>query len=350
MMIKEEIKEVFISYLRAMFTKDYATLFSLLYEDDVNNFRNTIIEFAHKMDEFGESQDFINKLGFETLSDLEELSLYDFMTSIFQLISRDIGEEYLNKIITETEITAISEIEFYSVVSYQHPINIFNEWELHHGEVQMIKSNNKWKLFFKSGVEAGLSSYQEEIDRYMDRKNRDNLHNFKFEGDLTPFSITGYKDFSTGKVVIEPRFKDAGEFSNGLAYIQIMKKYGYIDTNGEIKIKPQFIDAKDFSQKLAAVKVEGKDGKERWGFINKKGKEKIPFEYHSTSNFSQGLCAVKRNGKWGYINKKGELVIPYKFDLVEDFEYGTAYVSIFNEMEEEIEFVLDKKGRIKELE
>lgn len=347
---KKEIEEVFKRYLKAMFSRDFESMYSVLYEDDLQEFRDTMIEFANKMDEFGESQDFISKLGFKSINQLEKLSLFEFMTAIFKLISREVGKEHLKKIIAETIITNIEEMEYYSLISYQYPIYIFDEWELHTGEVQMIKSQNQWKLFFKSGLEAGLSRFQEDIDRYYDRKKRDNLGNYQFEGDLTKFSIIGYKDFASGKVVIEPRFKDAGDFSNGLAYVQIMKKYGFINVKGDLVIKPQFIDAKDFSQKLAGVKKEVAKGKSLWGFINKKGKEKIPFEFNDTRNFSQGLCAVQKDGKWGFINKKGELIIPLKFDSVEDFNHGTAYVNIYNKAGEEIEYVLDKKGNITEVE
>lgn len=348
-MHKEDIEEVFKRYLEAVFTKDYETIYSILYKNDLQNFRNKIIELSHKMDDFGETQDFINKLGFDSIYQLEELSLFDFMTSVFKLITREVGPNNLNKILKGTRINNIEETEFYSLVKYQYPINIFDEWEIYKGEVQMINTKNNWKMLFKSGLEAGLSRFQEDIDRYYDRKKRDNLDNFKFEGDLTKFTIVGYKDFSSGNVVFEPRFKDAGEFSSGLSYVQIIKKYGYINTKGELKIKPQFLDAKDFSQNLAAVKAKVSKGKVLWGFINKKGKVKIPFQYDETSSFSQGLCAVKKNKKWGFINKKGEIVIPYKFDTAEDFDFGTTNVSIYNKEREEVEFVVDKKGKIKKL-
>lgn len=345
MTLKQEIEEAFKTYLKALFTKDFKLLYSILYQDDLLNFRNTMTEFAKKMDEFGESQDFITKLGLSSISELEKLSLFNFMTSIFNLITREVGEDHLNKILAETTITNVEETEFFSLVSYQYPINVFDHWELHKGEVQMVKSENQWKLFFKSGLEAGLTKFQDEINRYYQRQERDNLANFGFEGDLTKFSIIGYKDFASGKVVFEPRFKDAGDFSDGRAYVQIMKKYGYINTKGKLAIKPQYLDAKDFSQKLAAVK----NGEGLWGYVNKKGKVVIPLQFEDASSFSQGLCAVKQDGKWGYINKKGELTIPFKFDTADDFEFGTAYVAINNKDGDEVEFVLDKKGNIKEL-
>ena len=53
MTLKEEIEEVFKKYLRAIFSKDFESMYSVLYEDDAQKFRDTMIEFAHKMDEFG---------------------------------------------------------------------------------------------------------------------------------------------------------------------------------------------------------------------------------------------------------------------------------------------------------
>lgn len=350
MTLKEEIEEVFKRYLKAIFTQDFESINSMLYGEDVESFRNTILEFAHKMDEFGETQDFLNKLGFNSIEELEGLSLFDFITSIFKLTTREIGQENLNKVLAETVITNIEDTEFYSLVSYEYPISIFDDWEIYQGQIQMIKSQNEWKLFFKSGLEAGLSRFQEDINRYYQRKSQDNIENLGFEGDLTKFSILGYKDFATGKVVFEPRFRDAGEFSDGLAYVQIMKKYGYINLKGDIAIKPQFLDAKNFSQKLASVKIEDQNGKKLWGFINTKGKMDIQPQFSETGNFSQGLCSVKNNEKWGYINKKGELVIPFKFDSAEDFNGGIAYVGIYNSDGDETEFVLDKKGNIKKIE
>ena len=51
-----------------------------------------------------------------------------------------------------------------------------------------------------------------------------------------------------GEVVIKPQFGDVGDFSEGLAVVQIGDKWGYINQAGEIVIKPQFGDAGSFSQ------------------------------------------------------------------------------------------------------
>ena len=349
MTTKDEIEATLKDYLRALYTRDFDRMYELLYEDDIATFRATMVEYAYKMDEFGESDDFLRMLKIKDLKTLKKLSLKEFMTAILGMAARKIGDEFLDKTINGTTITNIEEIEYMSIVSYEFPVQIFGEWDMFKGQIEMLKTQGEWKLLFKSGLEAGMSRFHDEIEDYFRRKSHDKLENFTFEGDLTRFSLYGYRDFSNGKVVFEPRFKDAGDFSDGLAYVKIMTKYGYINTKGEIAIKPQFNDAKDFSQKLAAVKVYIDDETERWGFINRKGKMKIEPQFDETSVFSEGLCAVKKDEKWGFINKKGEVVIPFKFDVANDFSYGSAYVDMYNEDGDLIEFVLDKDGNIQEL-
>lgn len=57
----------------------------------------------------------------------------------------------------------------------------------------------------------------------------------------------GYID-TTGKLVINPQFDNAGDFHNGLATIGLGGRYGYIDTTGKIAINPQFDYASNFSR------------------------------------------------------------------------------------------------------
>src|SRR5438309_669023 len=77
----------------------------------------------------------------------------------------------------------------------------------------------------------------------------------------------GYID-KTGRVVIEPQFTNAGEFSEGLAYVEINDLYGFIDTTGSLVIPPQFDEVESFSEGRAAV--SNSSGK--WGFIDRDGK------------------------------------------------------------------------------
>ena len=80
-------------------------------------------------------------------------------------------------------------------------------------------------------------------------------------------SKSGFVDRS-GRWAIEPTFKYAARFSEGLASATGRGGYGYIDKTGAWAIKPQFTHAWDFSEGLAAVEVDLK----KWGFIDKGGR------------------------------------------------------------------------------
>ncbi len=76
----------------------------------------------------------------------------------------------------------------------------------------------------------------------------------------SPIIKNGKRGFvdATGKIVMEPKVKKTGKFSEGLAVVTINKKVGYIDTTGKIVIEPQFEQAKNFAEDLAAVRIDKK--------------------------------------------------------------------------------------------
>ncbi len=192
-----------------------------------------------------------------------------------------------------------------------------------------------------------------------------------------PDSKFGYFD-RRGKVVIEPRYDDALDFSGGLAAVNIgavserfprpfLKeggKWGFIDKTGRVVIPIRFewVDSKGFSEGLALVGVgqkrafidktgrivltlEGHDAaRERSivaaygfsegravvstssgsGFIDKTGKWAIAPRFHSAHEFSEGLAAAGIGKKWGYVDHDGRITIPLQFDDGGDFSEGLA--------------------------
>lgn len=167
----------------------------------------------------------------------------------------------------------------------------------------------------------------------------------------------GYID-RKGKWAIEPRFPEnrdypgmpAGDFSEGLAWFQVVEMYqrnktdgngtlirdadnkpikewyprrkmGYIDTQGEVVIEPTYDVVADFGEGLAGVHI--KRDKE-WGFIDRAGKRVIPAKFDQVGRFSHGVCAVQLGDLWGYIDEEGEWVIQPQFSQVGDFSNGLA--------------------------
>lgn len=130
----------------------------------------------------------------------------------------------------------------------------------------------------------------------------------------------------TGKEIIPPTYLAINEFSEGLAWVQLDRKGGYIDTTGKVVI-PIAYDAygigNDFYEGTVVV---AKDGK--YGVIDKTGKTLVPFEYQSIGEFSEGLASVGLVDKFGFVDKSGKEIIPAKYDNVQRFENGFAKVSV----------------------
>ena len=126
---------------------------------------------------------------------------------------------------------------------------------------------------------------------------------------------------NTGKVITSFQYDITLGFHEGLAAVTKNGKVGFIDTTGKEVVPCTYDDTKGFSQGLAAVEKGGK-----WGFINKTGEEVISFQYDDATSFFQGLAGVKKNGKWGFINKTNEAVIDFQYDDVGTFANGLATV------------------------
>jgi hypothetical protein len=120
----------------------------------------------------------------------------------------------------------------------------------------------------------------------------------------------------TGRVVIPPRFDDSGHFSEGLAWVSVLKGpkwlYGFIDKTGRVVIEPQFAyQPGDFVDGLA--KVIGQTG---MGFIDRTGSLRIKVEYeHSDDFFSEGLLAVIQGDplRGVYLRRNGQVAFEIPF-------------------------------------
>lgn len=148
-------------------------------------------------------------------------------------------------------------------------------------------------------------------------------------------------------------------FQNGLAGVEINKKYGFIDRNGKvvIPIKYDFItgiidgwgifkreehqgllNSKGQEKKFIHDKYELRgyyyEGTIVYKYLKKEGimdsnfKEITPPNFDYIGNFHEGLVRFKIGNKWGFLDENGKIVIEPKFDSEYDFSEGYASVSI----------------------
>jgi len=193
----------------------------------------------------------------------------------------------------------------------------------------------------------------------------------------------GYIDH-TGRIIIQPRYVWAEDFSHGLGTVyacghylsidvsgnlrplrialpgelEIQKegdKVGFVDEHGQFKIKPTFDDALAFSEGMAAVKIA-----EKWGFVDTEGKlaiganfenayyftegvsiaelqplgnvlidksgKVLASDFESMQSTSEGRVPVERNDKKGYLDLQGNVIIPFAYDGAQSFAEGLAAV------------------------
>ena len=120
-------------------------------------------------------------------------------------------------------------------------------------------------------------------------------------------------NIKTGETTSLP-YENIGEFDeNGLAPVCKFSKWGYINTKGEEVIKCQFREAGEFTNGIAPVIMRDKS----CAYIDENGKIVMQFEdFTKLGSFHNGLAwFADKNDKVGYINEKGEIVIEPQFEL-----------------------------------
>ena len=186
------------------------------------------------------------------------------------------------------------------------------------------KIGDKWGFIDTNGREAvgarfdGVAHFVDGVTLVWTESWEDDEEVYKY----------GYVD-KTGKVISEPQYREATDFSEGLAAVNVGDyndpRWGYIDRRGEMVISPIFTKAGTFSEGLASVEKEGKRC-----YIDKSGKVVLEVKYSVAGFFSEGLAMVgeyeNRESKLGYIDKSGREVIPLQYAAALPFEGGVASV------------------------
>ena len=131
----------------------------------------------------------------------------------------------------------------------------------------------------------------------------------------------------------ETALQEICHFSEGLAAFKMKGLWGYMDREGRVRIEPQFKKAQAFSQGLAAVQQHrspssdcgcDQDSDEpKWGFIAPDGKWAIEPKFYNAGDFSQGLARVlvPRTSSMDniFIDRQGRQALPGQFAQAQSF-------------------------------
>ncbi|MCA8833211.1 WG repeat-containing protein [Hymenobacter pini] len=155
----------------------------------------------------------------------------------------------------------------------------------------------------------------------------------------------GYADRSR-RLILPPRYDEAGPFWEELAWVRQGTLYGYIDGGGNPVTAIQYSRASNFRQGRATVELNGetfdigpsghrltepapvereeepleqgdavrKDGKV--GFRFTVGTASVPAIYDEIRDNYNGLLFVRQANKWGVLNSKGQPVQPVQYDAI----------------------------------
>ena len=163
---------------------------------------------------------------------------------------------------------------------------------------------------------------------------------------LYPFEedgLWGYKD-AAGSVIIEPQFRIAARFSEGLAWvIDSAEQRGYIDLTGQFVISlPTARYPGAFSDGFARIVARDWDrGNEDINivshipgpfiFIDRTGENAFDMEFAHARDFIDGLARVTLlNGRSAFINTKGENAFDMEFRFAGEFIDGLSRVVLLN--------------------
>lgn len=148
----------------------------------------------------------------------------------------------------------------------------------------------------------------------------------------TPYAF--YIDKS-GNTVFKTKYTEAQDFHNGYAVIgKIIKKdtlYGIINNKGETIIEPRFSQIRNYSDGLTAI-LDKDAG--CWGFINKTGSIVIEPKFSVVKDFHENVAWVatfsSKGMLWGLIDSNGKMLIEQKYLVkdLEDFSNGIGYIYV----------------------
>ncbi len=194
-----------------------------------------------------------------------------------------------------------------------------------------------WETFDWNGKKYGTDSYKPlffEVMPFVEGMAGICFYD-EAKSSLDMNGICGFID-KTGKIVVEPKYKQISYFSEGLAAVsenpdKYGAKFGYIDRTGKMVIEPKFTSKNPFNDGLAAAQeFVGKDTKS--GYIDPTGKFVIEKNYKFLYGFADGHSIVENaSSQKVIIDKSGKEIKTIATESAGniDYNYKTSILSRF---------------------
>ena len=124
-------------------------------------------------------------------------------------------------------------------------------------------------------------------------------------------------------------------YSDGLLLVKTEDgKYGFVDTNGKVVVNPEYEEAYNFSEELALVVMRDKSYNKLWSVIDKSGKVKFKIKdgYDLLSRFyKEGYIVARKDDRIFMINEKGvETKLSSKVENV--YDYNDKFIIFSDEV------------------
>lgn len=120
--------------------------------------------------------------------------------------------------------------------------------------------------------------------------------------------------------------------------------YGFINRQGEVVIPPRFRSIGKFTEGLCPARIDG-----HWGFIDSTGRYTIPPIYDYAKPFSDGMARVWKDSTLVYIDRQGSTPFTLPSNLIDGYDFKAGYAKIILKVDGRwIYYMVSKSGRVME--
>ena len=116
-----------------------------------------------------------------------------------------------------------------------------------------------------------------------------------------------------GRIVVPVEYESVNYPTDGMIRISQEGLFGFFDTTGRLAIEPRYRTASGFSEGVAAVIVDFDSLSSAYGYIDKSGNMVLPPVYEYAMTFEEGYAIIRQYERYGMIDHNGNIVLPTKY-------------------------------------